>query len=224
MTKEGDVQKAWVALIEPWRLAFELAFAAFRAGSVPVGAVIVADEGGVVARGRSRSGESEAPPRQVAGSYLAHAEINALLQLRPGDYWDHVVYTTLETCLLCTAALTHAHVGKVRYAWPDPLFSGIERLPELNAHVPDDGPSASMRSLDHWRGGVLYCHLFQVLVRRRRKWPLQVYSERFPKLVELARAMADAGELQPDHVVDLPEALSRYWELLVDVASAGSPK
>jgi hypothetical protein len=55
--------------------------------------------------------------------------------LKPGDYWDHVLITTLESCLLCTAATTHSHVGRVIYAARDPLWAGIERLPELNAHV-----------------------------------------------------------------------------------------
>jgi len=223
MTKEGDAQKAWLALTEPWRLAFELAFAAFQAGSVPVGAVIVAADGNVVAHGRSRSNEREAPPRQVAGSHLAHAEINALLQLRPGDYWDHVVYTTLEPCLLCTAALTHAHLGEVRYAWPDPLFRGIERLPELNAHVArrwTERQHALTGPLAVW-GLVLP---LVASIRRRWKWPVRAYSEQFPELVVLARAIADSSELQPDRAVHLPEALSRYWEQLVDVASKGSPE
>jgi tRNA(adenine34) deaminase len=222
MTKGSDALQAWLTLTEPWRLAFELAFAAFQAGSVPVGAVIVTADGGVVAHGRSRSNEYEAPPRQVADSHLAHAEMNALLQLSPGDYWDHVVYTTLEPCLLCTAALTHAHIGRVRYAWPDPLFRGIERLPELNAHV-----ARRWAEREHALTGPLAAWgLVLPLVSsigRRRKWPVQAYSEQFPELVALARAISDAGELRPGRAVGLLEALSRYWEQLVNVASIGPP-
>jgi tRNA(Arg) A34 adenosine deaminase TadA len=91
--------------------------------------------GGLVTQGRSRSNEPSAPPGQLAGTYLAHAEVNALAGLAPGDYWSHVLYTTLEPCLLCTAALTHAHVGAVRYAASDPLWAGIEELPQLNEHI-----------------------------------------------------------------------------------------
>jgi tRNA(Arg) A34 adenosine deaminase TadA len=215
MTNGADARQAWRGLAEPWRLAFELAFAAFQAGSVPVGAVIVSGDGGVIARGRSRSNEREAPHRQVSDSHLAHAEINALLQLSPGDYWDHVVYTTLEPCLLCTAALTHAHVGRVRYAWPDPLFRGIEKLPELNTHV-----ARRWAEREHGLTGPLAAWgLVLPLVssiERRRRWPLQAYSTYFPELVALAGAIADGGGLQPRRTVDLLEALSVYWEQLVE--------
>jgi tRNA(Arg) A34 adenosine deaminase TadA len=192
MTNGGDARQAWRGLAEPWRLAFELAFAAFQAGSVPVGAVIVSTDGGVVARGRSRSNESEAPHRQVSNSHPAHAEVNALLQLSPGGYWDHVVYTTLEPCLLCTAALTHAHVGRVRYAWPDPLFRGIERLPELNTHVAKrwaEREHALTGPLAAW-GLVLP---LVSSIERRRKWPVQAYSAHFPGLVALAVAVVEAA-------------------------------
>ena len=74
-------------------------------------------------------------PGQLADTYLAHAELNALAGLKPGDYWDHTLFTTLESCLLCVAATTHAHLGHVVYAARDPLWEGIDRLPELNPHV-----------------------------------------------------------------------------------------
>lgn len=131
----GAADAAWSKLADPWRAAFELAWDAYDAGSVPVGAVVADPASQIVARGRSRSYETAAPDGQIAGTYLAHAEVNALLGLSRGEYWDHTVYTTLEPCLLCTAALVHAHVGKVCFAARDSVFAGIDRLPELNAHV-----------------------------------------------------------------------------------------
>src|SRR5919112_4197214 len=86
----------------------------------PSRAVVVDPGGDLVTQGRSRSNEPTGPSGQLAGTSLAHAEVNALAGLAPGDYWSHVLYTTLEPCLLCTAALTHAHVGAVRYAASDP--------------------------------------------------------------------------------------------------------
>jgi hypothetical protein len=87
--------------------------------------------------------------------------VNALAQLAPGEYADHILHTTLEPCLLCTAAVTHCHVGTVRYAAPDPLWSGIRGLPALNEHVerrwpawegPMSGPFVRLSStlVAHW--------------------------------------------------------------------------
>lgn len=132
-----------------WRTCFELAFESFRAGSVPVGAALAGPDGVVVSRGRNRFNEPSGPPGQVAGSYLAHAELNALATLPPGSYPDHVLYTTLEPCLLCTSALRFSHVGTVRFAAEDPFWHSLDRIPELNENFarhwavrdgPADGP------------------------------------------------------------------------------------
>lgn len=130
-----------------WRECFELAWESFRAGSIPIGAVLVDERGVIVARGRNRSAEAVAPGGQIAGSNVAHAELNALAALPPGEYRDHVLYTTLEPCFLCTAALRHSHVGTVRYAAPDPAWAGVTELPALNEHLARrwtrrDGPLA----------------------------------------------------------------------------------
>lgn len=125
----------------PWRLPFELAWEAFRAGSRPVGAVVVNAGGEVVAMGRNRSQEATAPPGQLAGTNIAHAEVNALAQLPARGRVDgHRLYTTLEPCLLCSAALFHSHVRHVLYAAPDPLWRGIENVPGVSRSLADRWP------------------------------------------------------------------------------------
>ncbi len=119
-----------------WREPFELAWEAFRAGSRPIGAVLVDAEGAVVASGRNRSQEAIAPPGQLAGAAIAHAEVNVLAQLPSGRrYGDHRLLTTLEPCLLCSGALLHAHVGTVVYAAPDSMWRGIERIPSVSRAI-----------------------------------------------------------------------------------------
>src|SRR5207248_62344 len=39
-------------------------------------------------------------------------------------YRDHVLYSTLEPCLLCAAATLHATVGRIEYAVSDPFGGG----------------------------------------------------------------------------------------------------
>jgi Cytidine and deoxycytidylate deaminase zinc-binding region len=64
-------------------------------------------------------------------SAVAHAEVNALANLAFGDYPDHVLYTTVEPCLLCTAALRYTHVGTVVFAFEDPAWSVADKLTEI---------------------------------------------------------------------------------------------
>ncbi|GHF76788.1 hypothetical protein [Deinococcus ficus] len=65
-----------------WQAALEEAWAAYGAGSYAIGACIVDARGQVLARGRNRLNEPRAAHGGVIGGHdLAHAEINALLNL-----------------------------------------------------------------------------------------------------------------------------------------------
>jgi tRNA(adenine34) deaminase len=215
MIDPTEAAAAWAAVEQPWQLAFELAWEAFQAGSVPVGAVVVDPGGDLVTQGRSRSNEPTGPSGQLAGTYLAHAEVNALAGLAPGDYWSHVLYTTLEPCLLCTAALTHAHVGAVRYAASDPLWAGIERLPRLNQHIagrwPDrQGPLSG--PLAGW-GGLL--PLIWSLARAADGPVARAYEQTAPPLLQLARVLVGSGEIVALRQLPLAQALHQIWPRLL---------
>jgi tRNA(adenine34) deaminase len=134
-----------------WRLAVELAWESFRAGSIGVGAVVTDETGAVVASGRNRVADDDGPRGHLFGSRLAHAEIDALAALRSARPSGLTVWTTLEPCLLCASAMVLAQVARVRFAADDPLWHGTERLPELNDWVaarwperngPEHGPVA----------------------------------------------------------------------------------
>jgi tRNA(Arg) A34 adenosine deaminase TadA len=104
----------------------ELAWTAFGAGSVPVGAVLLDGEGAAVASGRNRMYEQEAPPPQIANSRLAHAEVNALIGLSPGRrYEDHHLVTALEPCPLCIGAVVLSTVGTLTYLGGDPYAGAV---------------------------------------------------------------------------------------------------
>lgn len=215
-------REAWEGIPPPWREAFLLAWDSYQAGSFAVGAVVVDESDGVVARGRNRSGERATEPGVLAGTHLAHAEVNALAALPPGDYWEHSLYTTLESCLLCTAATTHVHVGRIVYAAKDPLWEGIERLPELNPHVArrfhqrhqiDFGP------LTVWAGALPMASRALHLMNGHRDDANAVFaedvvlatmSEQEPPVASLARHFVEHGPL-PGDCADLQAALSSMW-------------
>lgn len=119
--------------------------AAGQRGEVPVGAVIVAPDGTIVARAGNRTREAADP--------TAHAEILALRQAcaaagsqrLPG----HSLYVTLEPCPMCAAAISQARIARLYYGAADPKSGGVAQGPRVFAHsqshhVPEvyDGISA----------------------------------------------------------------------------------
>ena len=115
-------------LSAPWRAALEEAWTAYCEGSYAIGACIADENGKVLARGRNRLAE----PRRVqgtghtgfvAGHDLAHAEINALLDLQVKLYpecYGWTVYTTVEPCPQCAGAVAMSSVRGLSYAAPGP--------------------------------------------------------------------------------------------------------
>lgn len=198
---------------EPWRLAFELAWEAFRAGSIPVGAIVVDPAGGVVATGRNRFNEPTAPAGQLAGGHLAHAEVNALAVLPPGSYRDHTLYTTLEPCLLCTSALRYSHVGSVRFAASDPMWYGMDRLPEINHHIARRW-SRRIGPLEGWLA--TWGALFPLVsaVERGIRSVVECHAEAMPEVLRLARWVAEPARLRQLRAAPLSAALDELTPMI----------
>jgi tRNA(Arg) A34 adenosine deaminase TadA len=111
-----------------WERTLELAWDAFCAGTTPVGAAVIDAAGAIVAEGRGRRYEPAAPPGQLAGTHVAHAELNALAQLGADrHYEDHALLTTLEPCGMCHGAAIQASIGVLAYAGADP-YAGTGHL------------------------------------------------------------------------------------------------
>ncbi|HVN31096.1 MAG TPA: nucleoside deaminase [Thermoanaerobaculaceae bacterium] len=97
-------------------VALEEARVAAEAGDVPVGAVIVAADGTVLARAHNQR-ESHRDP-------TAHAEILALRGAAAAlGRWrleGCTLYVTLEPCAMCAAAVVAARLACVVWGAPDP--------------------------------------------------------------------------------------------------------
>jgi tRNA(Arg) A34 adenosine deaminase TadA len=198
----------WAAVDPVWRPCFELAWESFQVGSLAVGAVLVDPGGAIVSAGRNRLGERPEVPGQVSGSNIAHAELNALAVLPAADYTDHVLYTTLEPCLLCTGALRLSHVGTVRFAAEDPLWHGLDRIPELNHTAARrwtrrEGPVAG--PLRTW-AAVLPLVSY---VEHSTGVVLEGYVEAWPEAMDLANTLAPrADELRRMHLDEALDTVS----------------
>jgi tRNA(adenine34) deaminase len=109
---------------ETWmNLALEEADRAAESGDVPVGAVIVDEQGILLSRGRNR--------RELEGDPTAHAEVDALRRAatRVG-HWriEGTLYVTLEPCVMCAGALLNARMRRVVYGALDPKAGATQSL------------------------------------------------------------------------------------------------
>lgn len=110
--------------------ALDEARAAAARGEVPVGAVLVAPSGEVVARAGNRTRELSDP--------TAHAEVLAIRaacaaagsERLPG----HDLYVTLEPCPMCAAALSATRIARIYYGASDPKSGGIAQGPRIFSH------------------------------------------------------------------------------------------
>lgn len=89
----------WASLDSVWHTAFAQAWEAVTTGNIGVGAVISDQTGQIVVAARNRVSESVPPIGEVAGSSVAHAEINALARVPFRSPRDLVLTTTLQPCL-----------------------------------------------------------------------------------------------------------------------------
>ena len=205
---------------EPWRTALALAWQAHCSGNVGVGAVLTDAAGAIVASGKNRVHDAQAPPGRLHSTYLAHAEIDALAQLPHDDYPNHTLWTTLEPCVMCASAVVLSHVGSVRYGAADPLWSGIDRLPELNAQVARRWPIRCGPL--HGPVGAL-CGLLPLVWALRQKSNgvvARAYAERDPGLLALGRRLVGDGTLDQLLGASIEEALARLWAKLCHVGDS----
>ena len=112
------------------RIALEEARLAAARGEVPVGAVIMAPDGTVVARAGNRTRALNDP--------TAHAEMLAIraacAALGRERLAGHDLYVTLEPCAMCAAAMAAARIRRLYYGAPDPKSGGVAHGARVFTH------------------------------------------------------------------------------------------
>lgn len=137
---------------EAWmRYAFRLAQRAEQQGEVPVGAIVVKDDR-CIAEGWNSSIITHDP--------TAHAEMVALrkagLVLENYRLGDATLYVTLEPCVMCFGAISHARIKRLVFGAFDPKRGAVCNTLNL----------ADASFLNHrisWDGGVLEMECSELL-------------------------------------------------------------
>ncbi len=107
-SEPDPVRDRWRA---PMRLALDEAARAAEAGDVPVGAVLLAPDGSLLAAGHNE--------REATGDPTAHAEVLAIRRAaRALGEWrltGCTLVVTLEPCTMCAGAIVQSRVERVVY-------------------------------------------------------------------------------------------------------------
>lgn len=98
------------------RMALAEARAAYDAGEVPVGAVVVSAKGRILGRGHNLT--------EALSDVTAHAEMQAITaaaQALGGKYLtDCTLYVTVEPCLMCAGAIGWSQLSRIVIGCSDP--------------------------------------------------------------------------------------------------------
>ena len=126
------------------RLALAEAQKAIKEGEVPVGAILVAPSGEIIARAYNRPITLNDP--------TGHAEILVLRQgasqLKNYRLPGHRLYVSLEPCVMCVGAMIQARLSLVIYGATDPKGGAIDSVYRL-------GTDGKLNHRLEVKGGVL---------------------------------------------------------------------
>jgi tRNA(adenine34) deaminase len=121
----------------PMELALDQAKAAAEHQDVPIGAVVLDQDGRAVA--------SAGNERELTGDPTAHAEVLAIRRAAEAlGSWRldaHTLVVTLEPCTMCAGALVLARIGRLVFGAYDPKAGAVASLwdvvrdPRLNHRV-----------------------------------------------------------------------------------------
>jgi len=125
------------------RYAFRLAQRAEQQGEVPVGAVVVKDDR-CIAEGWNAPIATHDP--------TAHAEMMALKKagsaLENYRLCDATIYVTLEPCVMCMGAISHARIKRLVFGAFDPKRGAV-------CHALSLADASFLNHRINWVGGVL---------------------------------------------------------------------
>ena len=133
------------------RYAFRLAQRAEQQGEVPIGAVVVKDDH-CIAEGWNTSIATHDP--------TAHAEMVALreagLAMENYRLCDATIYVTLEPCVMCMGAISHARIKRLVFGAFDPKRGAV-------CHALSLTDASFLNHRINWVGGVLEIECSELL-------------------------------------------------------------
>jgi len=213
-----EVTRSWLQLEEPWRVAFTEAWKSFASGSAGVGAAVTDRDGTVVSSGRSRVFDEPDGTSPLAGTWMAHAEMNALAALPRAAREGHTLYTTFEPCVMCAATIRIYLIPKVMYAADDPVWDGMHDLFAQLEPIARGLPERQ-RLGGPWGTFAHVLHLIRLL-----DWGpnavIDAHGRLAPEHLEKARDIGRTGNLQAlvDGGASVVQAAEAVWPIIGEIS------
>jgi tRNA(Arg) A34 adenosine deaminase TadA len=179
---------------------------------------VATDRSGVVlATGRNRVLELDAGDDLLAGTSVAHAEMNVLAKLPFRRYADDevTVFTTLQPCVQCLGAIRLSTVARVHVLAPDPLFRGIESALRSHEFVERNWPVIDQLAVTPWS---VLSLLFPTHLGVFWRSSVAGWLDPIPTLGTLARDLVTGNDLI-DLAADgagLDDVATSLWDRLAD--------
>jgi tRNA(Arg) A34 adenosine deaminase TadA len=211
---DPEARAAWRDLPAPMARALELAWESACAGSLGIGAALTDGDGVLVATGRNRILEQDAGDDHLAGSALAHAEMNVLAKLPWGARRGSLtLWTTLQPCLQCAGAIRMARIDHVYVLAPDPLFREVDRVRDISPFIASKWPAHARHDADAIAAFALLLptHLSAFWDAPNEEW-----QRALPAVSALARELVASRELI-EHAAQrrsLEDVLAMLWTRL----------
>ncbi|MDD4297371.1 MAG: nucleoside deaminase [Ruminiclostridium sp.] len=127
----------WEELEYGWKMAFNKAWDSFCSGTIPIGAVILNENDELISSGQNMIFVEQADSPAIFGSSIAHAELNAIVQLKRKEHPNirsYTLYTTTEPCILCFGAIVMGNIRHFKYAARD-KYAGAAGYTEHSDYV-----------------------------------------------------------------------------------------
>lgn len=206
-----DFDTAWQGLGCSGQRALELAWQGFCVGNKGVGAVLTNSEGEIVHEGRNRMNDQRLNGT-LSGSAIAHAEIDVLSHLAPGEYSDWTLTTTLQPCPMCASALALSSVGTVRFLAADPLASGVETLSGQVPCLARDWPRIEGPEKSPMAEFSMLLSVYHATQLRPLGSLVRAFREAHPLLVDYA-----TERWSPDMETGVEDAIRNSWTELAQI-------
>lgn len=144
----------WEELELGWQMAFSKAWDAYCSNTIPIGAVILNENNELVSIGQNMICVDQADEPVIYGSSLAHAEINAIIQLKLKEHPNirsYTLYSTTEPCILCFGAIVMGNIRHCKFAARD-RYAGATKFNEQGEYVKSknikvDGPHEKLEEI-----------------------------------------------------------------------------
>lgn len=173
----------WINLEKPWQEAIMLAWEAYKSGTIPIGCVIVSKNGRIISKGRNQIYDKD-ENNILAGTNMAHAEMNALVGISEIDHPDirsYTLYTTMEPCPMCFGTAVMMNIRKIYYGAKDG-FAGATDLNNSLDYIKRKGIKINK--------GIEEIEVFQLILQSAYE-----YERNHPRIEEILNTWRDVNKL-----------------------------